>query len=82
MARGMTERYMTKEVLIGGFLEEIMPKERYKVKKVNHFQSQEIKVYAVVAMFSKLLYSEQTAFSGREAGVNMMMAGGKKKHLR
>lgn len=33
MARGVTERYMTKEVLIGGFLEEIMPKERYKVKK-------------------------------------------------
>lgn len=33
-------------------------------------------------MFSKLLYSEQTAFSGREAGVNMMMAGGRKKHLR
>lgn len=30
MGRGVTERYMTKEVLIGGFFEEIMPKERVK----------------------------------------------------
>lgn len=33
MARGVSEKHMTKEVLIGGFLEEIIPKERYKGKE-------------------------------------------------
>lgn len=82
MARGVSERHMTKEVLIEGFLEEIMPKERYKSKeKVNHSQSQEIKIYAGIVMLSKHLYSEQAAFSNREAGVNMMMVVGKQKHI-
>ena len=82
MSRGVSERHMTKEVLIGGFLEEIMPKERYKSnEKVNHSQSQEIKIYAGIVTFLKLLYSEQAAFSNREAGVSMMMAVGKQKHI-
>lgn len=60
MARGVSERHRTKEALIGGFLEEIMPKERYKSKeKVNPFQSQEIKMLELLCSRSFSIQSRQ-----------------------